>query len=165
MTKRTVFVDRDNTIIADCPYCSRKEDVKLMDGAAEAVQLLNSRGIRVVVVTNQSGVGRGYFTIEQMEEVNSEMFRQLGEHGAHIDALYYCPHTPDDGCDCRKPKTGLVERARKDLGESEEFVIGDRDEIDGEMARRAGLGFAIVGMKSLLDAVREYLESADGDGE
>lgn len=163
--RRTVFIDRDNTIIADCPYCSRKEDVKLMEGAGEAIMLLNRKGVSVVVVTNQSGVGRGYFTISQMEEVNSEMMRQLGEYGAHIDALYYCPHTPDDVCECRKPMTGLVERARQQLGESEEFVIGDRDEIDGEMARRAGLRYAIVGRKKILDAVREYLTSIDAEAE
>ena len=99
-----------------------------------------------------------------MEEVNSEMSRLLGEHGGDIDALYYCPHRTEDGCDCRKPRTGLVERARQELGESEEFVIGDRDDIDGEMARRAGLKYAIVGRKSLLDAVRDYLAMADSDG-
>lgn len=161
MKRRTVFLDRDNTIIADCPYCKSREQVRLLEGAGEAVSHLNRRGIAVIVLTNQSGIGRGYFTAGQMEEVNEEMKRQLAEHGAHIDAIYCCPHRPEDGCGCRKPESGLIDQARREHGSAEEFVIGDRDDIDGEMARRAGLRFAIVGDGGLLQAVSDYLRSSD----
>ncbi len=157
--ERTVFIDRDDTIIVDCPYCSRKEDVRLTDGAADAILMLNRSGVRVIVLTNQSGIGRGYFTIEQMREVNDEMKRQLAENGAHVDAIYFCPHRPEDGCSCRKPKPGMIAQARLDYGESDEFVIGDRDDIDGEMARRANLKYAIVGRRHLADIVSDYLSS------
>lgn len=157
--KKAVFLDRDGTIIRDCPYCCRKEDVVLEPGAAEAISLLNSKGVLAIVITNQSGIGRGYFTVRQMEEVNQEMMRQLALRGAHIDGIYFCPHRPDEGCRCRKPSTLLIEKARSDFGTEQEFVIGDRDDIDGEMARRAGLGWAIVGKRSLLEIVKEYLQS------
>lgn len=157
MSGKAVFLDRDNTIIMDCPYCRRREDVKLMDGAAEAIRLLNREGIPVIVLTNQSGIGRGYFTLREMEEVNDEMAKQLAAGGAHIDALYYCPHTPDDMCSCRKPMPGLIDMARRDFGSSGEFVIGDRDDIDGELARRAGLEYAIVGERGILAIVSDYL--------
>ncbi len=159
MNRRTVFLDRDNTIIVDCPYCKSREEVRLMKHAGEAISLLNREGITVIVLTNQSGIGRGYFTEEQMEEVNDEMRRQLLEHGAHVDAIYFCPHRPEDRCSCRKPATGLIERARKGYGTADEFVIGDRDDIDGEMARRAGLDYAIVGERTIMDVVTEYLRS------
>ncbi len=152
-----VFVDRDNTVIEDGPYISSGADVRLMKGAAEGIRKLNAAGILVIVLTNQSGIGRGYFTIGQMREVNREMERQLAAHGAHIDALFFCPHRPEDGCGCRKPATGLVEEARSALGTEHEFVIGDRDDIDGELARRAGLKYAIVGERTILQAVEEYL--------
>ncbi len=157
MANIAVFMDRDDTIIQDVPYCSSRDDVRLMNGAAEGIRKLNDSGIRVIVITNQSGIGRGYFTVEQMEEVNMEMERQLAVDGAHIDALFFCPHKPEDGCACRKPATGLIDAARNKLHTENEFVIGDRDDIDGELARRAGLKYALVGERTLLEVVEEYL--------
>ena len=158
MANIAVFIDRDDTIIQDVPYCSSRDDVRLMKGAAEGIRKLNDSGIRVIVITNQSGIGRGYFTVEQMEEVNTEMERQLAVDGAHIDALFFCPHKPEDGCACRKPATGLIDAARNKLHTENEFVIGDRDDIDGELARRAGLKYALVGERTLLEVVEEYLK-------
>jgi histidinol-phosphate phosphatase family protein len=158
--RRAVFLDRDNTIIRDCPYCSRREDVQLMEGAAEAISLLNRKQILAIVITNQSGIGRGYFSLQQMHEVNDEMRRQLAERGARLDAIYYCPHAPEESCMCRKPNTLLIERARRDFDTCSEFVIGDRDDIDGEMARRAGLRYGIVGEIGILDIIKEYIREA-----
>ncbi|MBX8632478.1 MAG: HAD family hydrolase [Thermoplasmata archaeon YP2-bin.285] len=151
------FIDRDNTIIEDCPYCKSRDQVRLLKGAAAGIRKLNLNGILAIVLTNQSGIGRGYFTLEQMQEVNDEMRRQLGLEGAAIDAIYFCPHRPEDMCSCRKPATGLIEMARRDFNTTDEFVIGDREEIDGEMARRASLKYGIVGSKTLLDIVDEML--------
>ncbi len=160
MVRVAVYIDRDNTIIEDGPYCSSREKVRLMKGAAEGIRKLNIAGIPVIVITNQSGIGRGYFTLEQMNEVNLEMERQLSLNDAHIDALFYCPHTPEDACVCRKPATGLIESARAEFHTENEFVIGDRDDIDGELARRAGLRYAIVGERTLQEIVDDYLETA-----
>ena len=126
---KTVFLDRDGTIARDVPYCSRSEDFELLSGAAEGIKLLNEHGFKVVVVTNQSGIGRGYFTEKMLAEIHDKMITQLAEHGAHVDAIYYCPHHPDDKCECRKPKPKMVLQAARDLDIdlSQSYVIGDSE--------------------------------------
>jgi len=136
---KAVFIDRDGTINRDVPYCSRPEDFELLPGAAEGVRELNQHGFKVVVVTNQSGISRGYFTEQMLQEIHAKMIKDLAEQNAHIDAIYYCPHHPDDNCECRKPKPKMVFQAALDLdielGES--YVIGD-SEMDAELAKQAG---------------------------
>ena len=136
---KAVFLDRDGTIARDVPYCSRPEDFELLPGATEGIKLLNEHGFKVVVVTNQSGIARGYFTERTLAEIHDKMITQLAEHGAHVDAIYYCPHHPDDNCDCRKPKPKMVFQAARDLDIdlSQAYVIGD-SEMDVELAKRAG---------------------------
>lgn len=123
-----VFLDRDGTIIKDVRYVSRPEQVELTDGAAEAISRINSLLVPLVIVTNQSGIGRGYFTLSDYERVKRRVDELLAERGACIDATYYCPHRPDEGCRCRKPDTLLFERASADLGIdlAEALYIGDR---------------------------------------
>lgn len=127
-TRQAVFLDRDNTLIYDVPYCRRPEDVRLIPQAGPAVGRLNALGFIVIVVTNQSGVDRGLFTVEDLRSVNAEMSHQLDTLGAHIDGLYYCPHLPTARCPCRKPGTLLFERACADFGivPDRSFVVGDR---------------------------------------
>jgi histidinol-phosphate phosphatase family protein len=136
---KAVFLDRDGTIARDVPYCSRPEDFELLPGAAEGIKLLNEHGFKVVLVTNQSGIARGYFTEEMLARIHDKMKKELARHGGHIDAVYYCPHHPDDNCDCRKPKPKMVLQAARDLDIdlSQSYVIGDA-EIDIELARQAG---------------------------
>ncbi len=102
-----------------------------------AVRRLNEASLPVVVVSNQSGVGRGYFPESLVQTVNELMTEQLAAAGARIDAIYYCPHTSADGCDCRKPKTGMLERAAREhaLDLRRSFVVGDRY-VDVEFARK-----------------------------
>jgi D-glycero-D-manno-heptose 1,7-bisphosphate phosphatase len=106
---------------------------------AQAVRRLNEANLPVIVITNQSGVGRGYFPESLVRTVHELMTQQLKAGGAHVDALYYCPHTSADGCDCRKPKPGLLERAAREqrLDLQRSFVVGDRYG-DIELARRVG---------------------------
>ena len=141
---KAVFLDRDGTIARDVPYCSRPEDFELLPDVAEGIKLLNEHGFKVVVVTNQSGIARGYFTEKMLAEIHDKMITQLAEHGAHVDAIYYCPHHPDDNCECRKPKPKMVFQAALDLdielGQS--YVIGD-SEMDVELARQAGCNAGI----------------------
>ena len=136
---KAVFLDRDGTIARDVPYCSRPEDFELLPDAAEGIKLLNEHGFKVVIVTNQSGIARGYFTEGILARIHEKMITELAEHGAHIDAIYYCPHHPDDSCECRKPKPKMVLQAVIDLDIdlSQSYIIGD-SEMDVELARRAG---------------------------
>jgi len=134
-----VFVDRDGTIAEEVGYLNHASRFRIFPFVAAAIRRLNQAGWPVVVVTNQSGVGRGYFPESLVHEVNEMMKRQLLKAGATIDAVYYCPHTSEDNCSCRKPKTGMLDRAARehalDLGRS--FVVGDRY-ADVELARNAG---------------------------
>jgi D-glycero-D-manno-heptose 1,7-bisphosphate phosphatase len=125
-----VFLDRDGTIIRDVNYIADPDAVELLDGAAAAIARLNRENVPVVVVTNQSGIGRGYYDVEDYERVHERMLELLAEQGARIDASYFCPHAPDmiPPCDCRKPRPALFERALADLGVSAAgaFFVGDR---------------------------------------
>jgi histidinol-phosphate phosphatase family protein len=136
---KAVFLDRDGTIARDVHYCSRPEDFELLLGAAEGIRLLNEHGFKAVVVTNQSGIARGYFTEGMLAKIHDKMQKELAKHGAHVDAIYYCPHHPDANCNCRKPKPKMVLQAATDLDIdlSQSYVIGD-NEMDTELAKRAG---------------------------
>jgi histidinol-phosphate phosphatase family protein len=143
--KRAVFLDRDGTINEDTGYIGSPERLRLIDGTVDAVKKINEAGMMVVIISNQSGVGRGYFTTEAVETVNNRLRNILGKGGAKIDAFYYCPHHPDEGCRCRKPRTGLVLRASKELGIdlSSSYVIGDKVS-DIEMAYKSGAKAVLV---------------------
>jgi D-glycero-D-manno-heptose 1,7-bisphosphate phosphatase len=143
---RAVFLDRDGTICEEVGYLESIERLCLISGSAAAIKLLNERGLKTVVVTNQSGVARGFFSELRLQEVHEELERLLRLEGAHLDGIYYCPHHPSEGnepylgvCDCRKPASGLLLRAAADLsldlGAS--YVIGDHHS-DVECAQRAG---------------------------
>jgi D-glycero-D-manno-heptose 1,7-bisphosphate phosphatase len=123
-----VFLDRDGTIAEEVGYLNHASRFRMFPWVAGALQRLNEAGYPVVVVTNQSGVGRGYFPESLVHEVNQLMTQQLSKSGAKIDAVYYCRHTSADNCDCRKPRTGMLERAAREhaLDLQRSFVVGDR---------------------------------------
>ena len=139
MLQRAVFLDRDGTIARDVPYCRHVDDFVILPGVPEAVRLLNECAFKVVVITNQSGISRGYFTEETLSLIHRKMKEELKKHGASVDAIYYCPHHPDDDCECRKPKPGLLLHAAEDMGISLRlsYMIGD-DRKDTEAGREAG---------------------------
>ena len=139
MKRRVVFLDRDGTINEDVGYLSDPAGLVLIPGAAMAVRLLNEAGVMVVVVSNQSGVGRGYYTDTDVEAVNQRLILLLGESGASVDALYWCNHHPDEGCDCRKPGPGLVAKAVEELSVdvTGSYVVGDKVS-DVELAGNIG---------------------------
>jgi D,D-heptose 1,7-bisphosphate phosphatase len=141
---KAVFIDRDGTIARDVPYCSRPEDFELFPGVPEAIRTLNRKNFKVVVITNQSGIARGYFSEPMLALIHEKMICELAKQKAHIDAVYYCPHHPDDKCNCRKPQTAMVIKAANDLNIdlSESYMIGDT-EMDCEMAASAGCRAAI----------------------
>ncbi len=144
MGHRAVFLDRDGTINEEVGYVNHLDRFRLLPRAGEAIRLLNQNGIKAVVVTNQAGVARGYFPESLIHLVHRKMEDHLSKEGAHLDGIYYCPHHPDAGeppyrqkCRCRKPETGLIEEAVKDLGIdcSKSYMIGDRG-ADVEFGRR-----------------------------
>jgi D-glycero-D-manno-heptose 1,7-bisphosphate phosphatase len=155
----TVILDRDGVLNVRPPraeYVARPDQLRWIDGSLEALRLLKDAGYRVIVVSNQAGVGRGVMSMEDVEKVNAHMRRQADDAGGHIDAVYFCPHDWDDGCACRKPKPGMLFDAQHEhqLDLSRTTFIGD-DERDGEAARAAGAPYLHVDdAASLLDHVR-----------
>ncbi|HYL86487.1 MAG TPA: HAD family hydrolase [Candidatus Angelobacter sp.] len=123
-----IFLDRDGTVAEEVGYLNHPSRFRMFPFVAGAIQRLKENGYAVVIVTNQSGVGRGYFPESVVQEVNQLMARQLSAEGASIDGVYYCPHTSAENCNCRKPKTGMLERAAREhaLDLRRSFVVGDR---------------------------------------
>jgi D-glycero-D-manno-heptose 1,7-bisphosphate phosphatase len=142
---RTVFIDRDGTIARDVNYCSRPEDFEIFNGVPEAIKKLNAAGFKVIVITNQSGIARGIFTEEMLGKIHKKMCTEMEKHGARIDDIEYCPHHPDDNCDCRKPKTGLFRRAAQklDIDFPHSFMIGDMS-LDIEAGKAVGCRTVLV---------------------
>ncbi|MDD5712981.1 MAG: D-glycero-beta-D-manno-heptose 1,7-bisphosphate 7-phosphatase [Smithellaceae bacterium] len=150
--KRAIFLDRDGTINEEVGYLDDLSLLKLIDGAAEAIRLINESGMLAVVITNQSGVARGRFSEEFLQTVHAKLASELAAQGARIDAFYYCPHHPTEGkgkhvrvCGCRKPAPGMLFQAATDLdidlGSS--FMVGDTLK-DIAMARLAGVKAILV---------------------
>jgi D-glycero-D-manno-heptose 1,7-bisphosphate phosphatase len=142
--KRFVLVDRDGTINVEKDYLSDPAGLELIPGAAEGLRALAKLGLGLVVVTNQSGIGRGYFSLETLETIHRRLRDMLTAEGITLDGVYFCPHGPEDDCDCRKPLPGMVVQAAQELGfdPKQAFVIGDK-------AADVDLGRA-VGAKSIL---------------
>ncbi|HXX42151.1 MAG TPA: HAD family hydrolase [Chthoniobacterales bacterium] len=140
---QAVFVDRDGTLIHDVNYCSDPKQVRVFDGVTEALRKLRAHGYKIIVITNQSGIGRGFFTIDQYRAVESEVSQQIGRD--LIDATYFCPDVPGQPSKFRKPAPGMVLQAARehnvDLARS--FLIGDK-EIDAECAHNAGVRAILV---------------------
>lgn len=150
--RRAVFIDRDGTISEEVGYINHPSRFRLFPYAAAAIKHLNENGWLAILVTNQAGVARGYFSENMIKTVHSTMSADLENNGAKLDAIYYCAHHPSVGeppyrfdCDCRKPKPGLVSRAALDfaINLDESWMVGDRYS-DIELARNAGLKSAFV---------------------
>src|SRR4030095_7380636 len=133
-----VFIDRDGTIMEDCVYCSDPKNIKIFPGVPEALRRLKSNGFKLIIITNQSGIGRGFFTVEQYRAVEAELLRQLGD--GLIDATYFCPDVPDQHSTHRKPAPGMIVEATREhqIDLSRSFLIGDK-EIDVECAHNEGV--------------------------
>lgn len=152
MKRPAVFIDRDGTVNEQMGYINHISRFVLLPGAEEAIKVLNSHQFLVIVVSNQSGVARGYFPIELVDEVHAHMRVLLGKEGAFVDGIFFCPHYPRGvvpeysiECDCRKPKTGLIEKACEafDVDMANSYVIGDRYS-DIELALRLNLEGILV---------------------
>lgn len=140
---RAVFLDRDGTLMEEVGYCSRAEDVRIFPGVADALRRLKQAGYLNIIITNQSGIGRGYFSILDYENVQTELLRQLGT--GLIDATYFCPDHPDKPSPRRKPAIGMLEEAMRDFGidPAGSWMIGDKA-IDIECGQNARLQTILV---------------------
>ena len=145
--KRAVFIDRDGTISEEVGYINHPSRFRVFQYAAAAIKHLNNNDWLAIVVTNQAGVARGYFSEDMIQTVHAEMTKELERGGARLDGIYYCAHHPSVGeppyrfdCDCRKPKPGLISRAARDLDIdlAGSWMVGDRYS-DVELARNAGV--------------------------
>ena len=155
---RAVFVDRDGTLIRDVGHLCRADQVEILPWVPQALRLLNEHHFKVVVVTNQSVIARGRLTETLLTEIHRELIDRLAELGGRIDGVYYCPHHPTEGaepyrrvCDCRKPGTGMVQRAAAELGlaVSRSYVVGDQLS-DMELAARSGATGVWIGKVAAL---------------
>ncbi len=149
---KAVFLDRDGTINEEVGYITDLHKLRLIPGAGAAIRKLNEAGFKVAVVTNQAGVARGHFTEPFILKTHKLFLEMLRAEGAHIDGIYYCPHHPTIGnssytidCDCRKPKTGMIDRAAQDLdvNVNASYMVGDKWS-DIEMGQRAGAYTVLV---------------------
>lgn len=146
MTNRPVVVlDRDGTINVDRSYLSDPLQLEFAPGAINGLQELTRAGCRFVIVTNQSGVARGFFDLRQLEMLHDALRRMLTEIGVSVEKIYVCPHAPDAGCKCRKPEAGLMTLAAKELkfDPARSFVIGDK-ESDVQFGLRCGAATALI---------------------
>lgn len=143
---KIIFLDRDGTINKEDGYITKPDQLKLYDGTLTALKMLDEIGYRIVIVSNQAGVGRGLLTEAKLQEINAALLGTLKGHGIEIEKLYYCPHHPDASvpeykkdCECRKPKTGMIMRARTELDVQVQgaYMIGDKL-TDIELAHNFG---------------------------
>jgi len=139
-----VLLDRDGTVTEDRGYARTAEEIVLLPGAGRAIRALNQAEVATVLVTNQSGVGRGYFTLADLALQHQALVRLLAGEGAVLDAIYFCPHRPEDHCACRKPGAALVEEAAADLelDLAASWVVGDR--ADDLLLARHGLAGGLL---------------------
>ncbi len=160
---KAVFLDRDGTLNVEVDYLHEIDKLVFIDGTFQALRLLKTQGYKLIVISNQSGIGRGYYKEQDVEQLHHYMNVVLGKHDAAIDAFYYCPHVEQDKCLCRKPHTGLIDRAATewniDLGQS--YMVGDK-ESDLMTAFNAGCKYALVLSghpisKVLQDKYKKYL--------
>jgi D-glycero-D-manno-heptose 1,7-bisphosphate phosphatase len=139
MNRRYVVLDRDGTIIVERNYLSKPEQIELLPGAAAGMRRLIAHGYRLLVVTNQSGIGRGYFDLAALDAIHERFRSMLAAEGVSVDGIYFCPHTPADACTCRKPETGMLLQAAADFGFrlADCVVVGDKP-CDIDMGRAVG---------------------------
>jgi D-glycero-D-manno-heptose 1,7-bisphosphate phosphatase len=158
---KPVFLDRDGVINRDSSdYIRSLEEWIPIPGAIEAIARLSNAGHPVIIVSNQSAIARSYCRVSDVEEIHRHLHHQVSMAGGLISGIYYCPHHPDDGCECRKPHTGMVESARRELNLPDGgYIVGDADS-DMELGRRAGLKTVLV----LTGRGRDQIKKIDLEG-
>lgn len=170
--RKAALIDRDGTLIENRHYLADPDGVAFIPGAIDALGLLRDAGYKLIIVTNQSGIARGYFDRATLDAIHDRMTAMLMDAGIMLDGIYVCPHGPDDGCDCRKPRPGLARQAARDHGLdlTHSVVIGDnRSDTDFGLAIGArpilvgtghGAAFAAAGLDPRVDVVTDLCAAA-----
>lgn len=145
MNIKNIFLDRDGTIIEDRHYLSSPGDLSFLPGATRTMQAMQAAGCRLFLVTNQSGIGRGYFSLEDYQHVHEALLEMLAGQGIYLTDTSFCPHAPGRGCSCRKPSTGMWEqiRARQGISARKSVMLGDKEE-DISLGRNCGFAACIL---------------------
>ncbi|MCE2400622.1 D-glycero-beta-D-manno-heptose 1,7-bisphosphate 7-phosphatase [Candidatus Poribacteria bacterium] len=164
---KTIFLDRDGVINRNPPdwgYVCNWTDFTFLPNALEAIRDITQRGFRIFVATNQAGIGRGIFTEQQLTDIHRKMLNEIEDAGGLIENIYYCPHHPDAGCECRKPKPGMLLRAvhEYDVDMSNSFFVGDSI-TDIQAARNAGASPILVLTGHGRDSYDHYINSDSND--
>jgi len=160
MKNKAVFVDRDGTINVNVEYLDTPDNFQMYPGVGEGIKALKEQGFLIIIITNQSGIARGFFTLETLEKIHERMLNELQEKGVEVDAIYFCPHHPDEKCNCRKPKTGLLVKAIKDfdIDTKKSYFIGDRM-IDVEAGYKIGCKTVLVPERK--EQVKKEMEESE----
>jgi D-glycero-D-manno-heptose 1,7-bisphosphate phosphatase len=160
--RRFVVLDRDGTLIVERHYLSAPEQVELIPGVGEGLRQLRELGLGLILITNQSALGRGFFDQARLDAIHERLRELLRAEGVYLDGIYVCPHMPDDDCLCRKPRTGLLDLAARELDFNgpASFVIGDKS-CDIELGQRAGATTFLVLTGYGTQVYRERTISAD----
>lgn len=171
--QRAIFMDRDGTINKYAGFISKIDDFELIEGAADAIKKINESGYLAIVVTNQPVIARGEVSLEELQEIHNKMETLLGQKGAYLDDIFFCPHHPDKGfkgerpeykiiCDCRKPKPGMLLRASEkyNIDLSQSWMIGD-SENDMKSGLNAGCNVALIGDSNVYQSYKSLIECVD----
>lgn len=166
MSHKAVFLDRDGVINEERKdYVKNIEEFKIFEGVAQAISLLKKNNFLVIIITNQSAINRNLLSHQMLEKIHNYLHNYLRNNGTSIDGIYYCPHKPDEGCDCRKPKSGLLLKASQefDINLHASWMIGDCEK-DIEAAKTVGCNWILLKKdQSLLKTVRILLKNTEGE--
>jgi histidinol-phosphate phosphatase family protein len=159
MGSKAVFIDRDGTINVNVNYLDDPDNFQMYPTVAKGIKHLQKQGFKIIIITNQSGIARGFFSQEILQKIHEKMLHQLSKEGATVDAIYYCPHHPKDNCECRKPRVGLFEKAAEEfnIDMRQSFMIGDRM-LDIEAGYKSGCKTILVPENH--SKVKEELEAS-----
>ena len=165
---KTIFLDRDGVINQNPPnmgYVRKWEEFFFIPNSRKAIRELTESGYRIIVVTNQSGIGRGLYSEEDLTDIHSQMVAEISEAGGAVDAVYYCPHHPEAGCECRKPKSGMLTRAAREhnIELSSTYLIGDTT-TDIEAGQSVGATTFLVLTGLGQESYYHYIRSTDQKG-
>ncbi len=151
-----IFLDRDGTIIVDKVYLNNPKEVEFFDGVIDGLKKLVEKNFKLVIVTNQSGISRGLVSIENLNKIHQKILEILSSYGVNLYKIYFCPHLPEENCECRKPKIGMVKEIKHLIDKDKSFMIGDK-EIDVEFGKNLGVKTILISNDRNIQSKAEFV--------